>query len=257
MIPYGAITDWNTDHKWATAEQVEQDLLLSQAICEIANDEFLGDELVFRGGTAFHKLFMPKPYRYSEDLDFVRTTASGIAPVTRHLTEIGKRLGYKVKTKITKYPKVYWQCEAQTGEQLRIKLEMNTYERSPALPFVKKEYKVNTGWYTSQACVKTFQLEELIATKIRALYQRSKGRDLFDMWLALTNLSVNPDAILAPFGPYRPDDFTAEKCIDNLDLKLQDSRYRHDLDNLVVQNVDDYDIDAAADLIKNEILSKL
>ncbi len=34
--------------------------------------------------------------------------------------------------------------------------------------------------------VTTFQQEELLATKVRALYQRRKGRDLFDLWLGLT-----------------------------------------------------------------------
>ena len=32
----------------------------------------------------------------------------------------------------------------------------------------------------------TFKIDELMGTKLRALYQRTKGRDLFDLWLALT-----------------------------------------------------------------------
>ena len=70
MIPYDAITAWGVAHPWPTREQVEQDLLLSRAICAIATDPYLGQELVFRGGTAFHKLFLPEPHRYSEDLDY-------------------------------------------------------------------------------------------------------------------------------------------------------------------------------------------
>lgn len=37
----------------------------------------------FRGGTALHKLHLESAYRYSEDLDYVRTSASGIGPLTR------------------------------------------------------------------------------------------------------------------------------------------------------------------------------
>ena len=68
MIPREDIIAWGVDHPWPELDQIEQDLLLSQAICEISNDGFLGNELSLRGGTAFHKLFMKKPYRYSEDL---------------------------------------------------------------------------------------------------------------------------------------------------------------------------------------------
>ncbi|HMQ66966.1 MAG TPA: nucleotidyl transferase AbiEii/AbiGii toxin family protein [Arachnia sp.] len=78
MIPANAITAWGTDHPWPTREQVEQDLLLSRAICAIASDDYLGQELVFRGGTALHKLHLERPFRYSEDLDYVRSSASGI-----------------------------------------------------------------------------------------------------------------------------------------------------------------------------------
>ena len=60
MIYTNDITQWGVNHPWATRDDIEQDLLLSQAICEIANDPLLGKELVLRGGTAFHKLFLPK-----------------------------------------------------------------------------------------------------------------------------------------------------------------------------------------------------
>ena len=65
MINRDTITFWSIDHPWPEANQIEQDLLLSMAICEISNNEFLKDELVLRGGTAFHKLFMPTPFRKS------------------------------------------------------------------------------------------------------------------------------------------------------------------------------------------------
>jgi predicted nucleotidyltransferase component of viral defense system len=139
MIPYNDITAWGNDHPWPTREQVEQDLLLSQAICIIAKDPLLAKELVIRGGTAFHKLYLPKPLRYSEDLDFVRTTSGGIADITHALTSLGEGLGFRVRTKIVKYPKIYWHTTAQTGDSIKIKIEINTFERSPALAFVPRE----------------------------------------------------------------------------------------------------------------------
>jgi hypothetical protein len=58
MIPYDAITEWAAEPPWPTRDQVEQDLLLSRAICEIAKHPYLKDELIFRGCTAFHKLHL-------------------------------------------------------------------------------------------------------------------------------------------------------------------------------------------------------
>lgn len=58
MIPAAVITEWSHRAAWPAVEQVEQDLLLSRLIVEIANDDYLGGELVFRGGTCMHKLHL-------------------------------------------------------------------------------------------------------------------------------------------------------------------------------------------------------
>lgn len=93
MISQAYITHWAAGAPWPTLTQIEQDLLLSRLICEIANDPYLGEELVFRGGTCFHKLHLSSSRRYSEDLDYVRATSGGIAPLTRALTTSGETLG--------------------------------------------------------------------------------------------------------------------------------------------------------------------
>lgn len=107
MIPANDITAWAHQAPWPSADQVEQDLLLSQLICLIASDEYLGDELVFRGGTCLHKLYLHPARRYSEDLDYVRRTAGGIGKVTKAISDIGANLGYDVRTKMSAQPKVY------------------------------------------------------------------------------------------------------------------------------------------------------
>ena len=60
MMRRSDITQWGVEHPWQNENQIEQDLLLSMAMVEIANDPLLGSELVLRGGTAFHKLFLPE-----------------------------------------------------------------------------------------------------------------------------------------------------------------------------------------------------
>lgn len=259
MIPQQDITHWAVTHPWPSSDQVEQDLLLAQGMCEIAADPLLGEELVIRGGTAFHKLFLPRPYRYSEDLDYVRTTAGGIGPVAKRLTEIGRVLGYDVRTEIGRHPKIFWRYFSESGVRGRIKIEMNTYERSPALPLASVPLTVESPWCSYSQEIRTFQPEELVATKLRALYQRSKGRDLFDLWLALSVLGLDPGAIVAAFPPYRPEGVTRDLMRANLERKLGDGDFRHDCDKLIADGAEGcgYDADRAAELVDTALLSLL
>jgi predicted nucleotidyltransferase component of viral defense system len=170
--------------------------------------------LVFRGGTAFHKLHLPFPLRYSEDLDYVRSTASTVGPLLTTLRQIGDEIGFKTNSQVGAHPRVLWRTATDDGVPLRIKIEMNTHERSPALPHVRVPFRVVSRWWSDDAEILSFQTPELAATKIRALYQRSKGRDLFDLWLALTQLRVDPTAILGAFTPLpsRRVDFRTGSC---------------------------------------------
>lgn len=257
MIPADAVTAWSVDHPWSTRVQVEQDLLLSRAICAIADDDYLGAELVFRGGTALHKLHLQRPWRYSEDLDYVRSSGTGIATLTRALTSLGETLGFAVRTRVTEHPKVYWRATSVEDTPIRIKIEVNTHERSPALPLSHAEHQVASAWWTGVGSVQTFQPAELVATKIRALYQRSKGRDLFDLWLALEHLHLDPDEILRAFGPYRPAGLTAQRAIDNLAEKVRDPLFRSDIDVLIAKLPDGYTVDGAAELVASRLLARL
>jgi predicted nucleotidyltransferase component of viral defense system len=256
MLSINDIASWGTAHPWATTDQIEQDLLLSRAICAIADHPYLGNELLFRGGTALHKLHLPKPLRYSEDLDYVRSTAGGIGTLTGALLDLGRDLGFQVKSRITEHPKVYWRTTSQAGNPLRIKVEVNTHERSPAMPTIRLPFDVGSPWWSGEAQVPTFQLPELIATKLRALYQRSKGRDLFDIRFALTQTALDPDGVLAAFAPYRPAGYTAKSAIANLQAKLADPDFRHDLDQLAAHPPLPYRPDEAAETVVSILLSR-
>lgn len=57
---------------WRSDAQVEQDLIISRALVEIFSDDFLRENLAFRGGTALYKLYLTPAPRYSEDIDLVQ-----------------------------------------------------------------------------------------------------------------------------------------------------------------------------------------
>jgi hypothetical protein len=88
MIPAQNIVAWGNVVPWSDPRQVEQDLIISRTIVDIFSNPFLRDELRFRGGTALNKLHFPKPLRYSEDIDLVRTTAGPIRPLLDALRDV-------------------------------------------------------------------------------------------------------------------------------------------------------------------------
>lgn len=118
MIPQSSLIAWSDTVEWPSMDQVEQDLLLSRLIVEIANDSYLGQELIFRGGTCLHKLHLPSSKRYSEDLDYVRRSGGGIGPVIEAGAAIGKRLGMKVNTEISQHPKIYLRSPFESGSAM-------------------------------------------------------------------------------------------------------------------------------------------
>ena len=65
MIPEYAIIEWRNTVLWGGLEQVELDLVISRALTELYNDDFLSSRLAFRGGTALHKLYISPQPRYS------------------------------------------------------------------------------------------------------------------------------------------------------------------------------------------------
>jgi len=183
MIPIMNITAWTAKAPWAETRQVEQDLIISRALVELFSDAMLAGELRFRGGTALHKLHFPKPFRYSEDLDLVRATTGPIGPLLdriRHVLE--PWLGHAAFEQSITAPKLRFRVQAEDGTgEIKLKVEINTRETKAFDPPVAICLTVENPWFTGTAGIATFSHEELLATKLRALLQRDKGRDLLDL----------------------------------------------------------------------------
>lgn len=96
MIPQAIIQAWAVNRPWPTLVAVEQDLVLARLIVEFAQHSPLGQELVFRGGTCLHQLVLDRPRRYSEDLDFVRSTHSPVGPIFDAIREVAGQVGLDV-----------------------------------------------------------------------------------------------------------------------------------------------------------------
>lgn len=85
MILQRYITQWRQHAPWPYLDQIEHDLILSRALCELYTSPIIAETLVFRGGTALHKLFFNKSGRFSEDLDFVQKE---VQPIGETVTAI-------------------------------------------------------------------------------------------------------------------------------------------------------------------------
>jgi predicted nucleotidyltransferase component of viral defense system len=187
MIPRQNIIAWSKHAPWAEQRQIEQDLIISRALVELFSDDFLKKELRFRGGTALNKLHFPNPLRYSEDIDLVRTTEGPIGPILDRTREILEPwLGRARYLPSPVAPKLIFRIDAEDGPpQIRLKLEINTHERDAFDGASAKSFSMDSPWFSGKADIQMFTDEEALATKIRALLQRNKGRDLIDLSHAL------------------------------------------------------------------------
>jgi predicted nucleotidyltransferase component of viral defense system len=188
VIPRAHITAWRARAPWATDAQVEQDLVISRALVEIFSDSHVGSAMAFRGGTALHKLFFHPAARYSEDIDLVQVRAEPIGPVIDALrAQLDPWLGSPTRKQGEGRVALVYRFDAEglPATKLRLKVEINTREHFAVHGHHRQLVRVENPWFTGSAKVVTFALEELLGTKLRALYQRKKGRDLFDLARAL------------------------------------------------------------------------
>jgi predicted nucleotidyltransferase component of viral defense system len=88
MIPRPNIAKWQQHAPWKEFAQVEQDLIISRTLVEIFSDEFLRENLAFRGGTALHKIYLSPAARYSEDIDLVQVKPGPVKPILQRIDEV-------------------------------------------------------------------------------------------------------------------------------------------------------------------------
>ena len=263
MIPTAYIREWRERAPWDVQTMVEQDLIISRMLVDLFADPFLRDNLVFRGGTALHKLCFPRPLRYSEDIDLVQRTAGPIGPVFDALRlALGDWLGTKPARK--QGPGVVNLVYRLTSEDtppkpLRIKVEINTREHFQALPLQERKFQVESRWFSGEARIPIYATEELLGTKLRALYQRRKGRDLFDLAAALRELAPRREQVVDAFRRYMEQEgqrVTRPQFSQNLAAKLLHPGFADDCTPLLRLGTP-FDLEEDVRLVEQELLSLL
>ena len=261
MIPQSDILQWGKRVPWKTNEQIEQDLVICRALVEIFNNKYLAERLAFRGGTALHKLYLEPQPRYSEDIDLVQIKSAPIGEILDHLREALSFLGKANLDTGDMMITLRFKFQAETSDtKLKLKIETNCREHFTELGWQKKDFSVKSDWFTGSCQLTTYKIEELLGTKLRALYQRRKGRDLYDLYKALTHSSIDTKAVVACFKKYIEHSVgeipSQKEFIKNMERKIKHQEFLADILSLL-RSDEKYDQEAAYELVKTELIEKI
>jgi len=203
MIPEAFIEEWKANAPWQTLAMIEQDMVISRALIELYNQPKIKDALIFRGGTALNKLYINPPARYSEDIDLVQIKSEPIGKTIDVIRSVlDSWLGKPNRNLTERSAKLVYKFESVNGTAAKLKIEINTTEHFHVQKPKTASFSMDSEWFSGTTQILTYELEELIATKLRALYQRRKGRGLFDLWLVLKQNLVDVNKVILIFKKY-------------------------------------------------------
>jgi len=262
---------------WPSLRQVEQDLLLCRSMAALFNDKFLHSQAAMRGGTLLHKVHLAPPSRYSEDIDLVvfgnRPEAHIRKALRRVLGDVlgepetsawsAMALAIRNTVKPSRVLRMTYAVPSvsEPGATLGIVVEANVTERTPHRPIVEIPFAFPFRNGTARTLIVGYDLHEMLGTKLRALFQRKRGRDLFDLYWALTlaRPPVNPEAIIESFLHYlRLEGSSAGRAefMAILDSHLADRGFCSDMNQLLRVGAE-YDPHEAGEYVKAKLLKLL
>lgn len=259
MIPQSYITAWRKKAPWQEDYQVEQDLIIERALVEIYSDPILKERLAFRGGTALHKLHLSPAVRYSEDIDLVQIKAEPFGPI---IDKIRERISFLDKPTIKQRQHnntIVYRFGSESGIPSRLKIEVNCREHFNVYGIKESKLFVDSEWFRGEASLPSYDITELLGTKMRALYQRRKGRDLFDLHYAIIQTNADPGKIIHAWKHYMKQEgntVSQLEFIDNMEKKMTDKDFLGDMQGLLRPDVA-YEIENAYRFIKTELLEKI
>jgi predicted nucleotidyltransferase component of viral defense system len=127
--------------------------------------------------------------------------------------------------------------ESEDALPLKLKIEINSREHFAIMGYRKQTFQVNSRWFSGSASVITYKLDELLGTKVRALYQRKKGRDLFDLWAAFNTAAARPERVIKCFLHYMENEghkVSHAEFEQNVSAKFDDPGFIRDIEPLIL-----------------------
>jgi len=270
------LTAWQAYAPWPKRSQLEQDLRLSRGVAAIFTDDVLREHLAMRGGTVLHKAHLAPAARYSEDIDLVLVKAMETETLERHLNRVlvpvlGRASESLIAdawlairnvlrpSKILRMAYKFVPLGLQREET--IKVEVNLNEAASLYPLVDVMLDtLDEDGEHAQTTVRSYDLNEMLGTKTRALMQREQGRDLFDLahaWqisaVGKTPYAVEGAKAMQAFIWYLEKEGTqlgAREANAQLDARLAKTGFRRDMDTLLRPGLPAFDVDHAAEIVR-------
>lgn len=260
MIPEDFIESWRQYVPWQTLAMIEQDLVIGRALVCLYSNPTVRESLVFRGGTALNKIYLHPPARYSEDIDFVQRRPEPIGETLNAIRHVLDNWLGEPKRKLTeRSAKLIYQYKSINKLPAKLKIEINTTEHFQVLDLHSTPYTIKSEWFEGRCVISTYQLEELMATKLRALYQRRKGRDLFDLWHVFTRNLADPNLTIEIFRKYCENDGNSIKrdaFYKNMELKRTNNDFQFDMEVLLPHSIQ-WDFHKAFEYVQSAIISRI
>lgn len=283
MIQQSHLTAWQAHAPWDKRSKIEQDLRLSRAVAAIFSDDILTEHLALRGGTVLHKGHLAPAARYSEDLDLVLIKSmdkdtldarlrDALAPVLGEPSDSVIADAWLAVRNVWKPSKIlrtiYKYVPLGLRYPMTVKVEVNLNEQRSLFPFKEVQIALldEDGELTS-CSARSYDIHEMLGTKMRALMQRTQGRDLFDLYHAVTfgpratpACSISGARVIDAFSWYLNNESTKmdrEEAEQRLGRHLEDRSFRADMRQLLRSDYGLYDVDAAAELVRTAYLAHL
>lgn len=220
---------------------VEKDYMLGWLLAGIYNHPAIAKSWVFKGGTCLKKCYF-ETYRFSEDLDFTLTDASQIEEgfLRKTLEEVCdwvyEKTGLEISKKeigldIFKNPRGHVVCQGkvpyrgpvspQSGGWPKIKLDLTADERLVLSPQEQPVYHPYSDAPPEGIKAYCYVYEEAFGEKFRALGERTRPRDLYDVVNLFRNTTIKPSAAVIL-------DILEQKCeYKGIDVPILDDLEEH------------------------------
>ena len=207
----------NKAHQWRVREDVvEKDYVIGWALWAIGFEPRLADSWAFKGGTCLKKCYLDTP-RFSEDLDFTVLPNGPSKPdeVLAILQDLAGRLQDASGIDFTgRSPRVrmrpngqsleagiYYRGPRNSPSYARIRLDLTIAEDVVCPTAPRRIVHEYPDALPTPAEVRCYGIEELFAEKLRAMGERTRPRDLYDIVTLFRqrNLLPSPESVRSIF----------------------------------------------------------
>jgi predicted nucleotidyltransferase component of viral defense system len=180
--------------------------------------------LVLKGGTGIKKVYF-EDYRFSDDIDFTATKDINKKLLIEWFDEatknVQKKSGIYFKYENTNINEdttgfevnTYFQITQKKTHLTKIKIDITSYDKEKLLLPINIMKIIHPYSDNLQVDIKVYAIEEILAEKIRSFFQRTRPRDLYDVWFLWDKISQL-------------------KCLDILQQKFSFSRVKFNIQDL-------------------------